>query len=1191
MHIKTLCPMCGSTYQVDPGLKGKRMRCPNAICRHIFEVHDVAEPVAPVVPLPAAPTPVPIPVPPRSGSVGDVVPILPAEIAALEKPAPPRRKPPVPPTPALEPAPPEVATPMVAQQAVLDEFFAGAAPILASPSNDPAFMAMDTAPPVRQPGMETLLPHADGVAFAPLDGVAEAPPDTGPRRTWRRSAVLLLALLAVTIGTTWWLFTGAGPSDEVPRFERALKDYKERNFSEAASRFRGLVLDFQESESRSKYQFYAELSDLCDQVHRVHATWDETRACIVKFDEFLKLYQTEPLIENHKADVAEGLYKLVDETIVQASLSKDGALLELAKNWYKLANGWRAATDEQAKAMAKAIRQVSGEIALVEKRDQLLASLRNLENEPSADAVYRAREIADKAGASADPQVIEILQGLKEAHRKSIKFSTEWAANAYTAIVEDGPPSLLVLPFLGSPPLAAAAAKERPVFAVVRGVVYAFDPVSGRLRWARRVGVDTQMVPLWLPPTAIAPEAVLIASSDQGGLVALDGRTGAVLWFQPLPEICRGQPVVVGSRAYVACRAGLVFEIDTAGGRCLGAFMVNEPLTWQGVHQPGTNLIYCAADRLCVCVLDIAARSCPLVVYSGHAPGALLCGPVVVPLLASGTADQSKPGQPRGQLLLSVAKGPAATDVLSYALPLTGPDQQPMTLESLPGRMWFPPVQNGEHLVLLSDQGSLSIFGVKQPNNLDPDLFAQFRTKLTTVTAKSGRASAQIVQVQDGVFWLMCKERMYCFRAGFDVKNGWSVDDRRIALEPLGMPLHDSQVRANHDGGTNLYVTTEAPDGSSCWMSAIDAQQAGLLWQRQLGWMCKGQPVVLGNHVLGRDTNGLLLQFDAGKLLKLPGSEWRINAKPLTDVLKTTDDASWLLQAKDGKTVFVVAIHGLEARVSRFHDGSFGLPLRYTLEATPGGTPAIVDDAVVLPLANGRLCRLLPSGKAAIGETWRSKDADAKASGHVVAIGAGLLASTNGSRGVTLWRVDGEDWQKVGMATVAGRIVAPPVVVPLGGQAGEWGLCVADTDRGVTLLHVDGLRKLRHWVMSDNITAGPLARGPSICLILSGRRLVLLDPAKDLPWGHTFRADIVGQPELVDGMLIVADVDGQFQAVDPATGLLPTERFVGLGYKLRANVAAATAPVPFGADWGLAPLTDGTVLLLPRPWFRPRSRR
>ena len=47
MHIKTRCPRCENTYQVDPGLKGKRMRCPNTLCRAVFEVQDVAQAPAP----------------------------------------------------------------------------------------------------------------------------------------------------------------------------------------------------------------------------------------------------------------------------------------------------------------------------------------------------------------------------------------------------------------------------------------------------------------------------------------------------------------------------------------------------------------------------------------------------------------------------------------------------------------------------------------------------------------------------------------------------------------------------------------------------------------------------------------------------------------------------------------------------------------------------------------------------------------------------------------------------------------------------------------------------------------------------------------------------------------------------------------------------------------------------------------
>src|SRR5262245_12607054 len=143
MHIKTVCPHCESTFQVDPGLRGKRMRCPNALCRAVFEVREVTETPAAAPPPPAPPIPRPSA---RSGNVGQMVPMLPAE-AAPETPRE-RAAPPAVPAPAATPAP-------LAQHPSFDDFFAGASPLnLAeaepSPNSGPAFAGWDDAPPVRQ---------------------------------------------------------------------------------------------------------------------------------------------------------------------------------------------------------------------------------------------------------------------------------------------------------------------------------------------------------------------------------------------------------------------------------------------------------------------------------------------------------------------------------------------------------------------------------------------------------------------------------------------------------------------------------------------------------------------------------------------------------------------------------------------------------------------------------------------------------------------------------------------------------------------------------------------------------------------------------------------------------------------------------------------------------------------------------
>ena len=100
--------------------------------------------------------------------------------------------------------------------------------------------------------------------------------------------------------------------------------------------------------------------------------------------------------------------------------------------------------------------------------------------------------------------------------------------------------------------------------------------------------------------------------------------------------------------------------------------------------------------------------------------------------------------------------------------------------------------------------------------------------------------------------------------------------------------------------------------------------------------------------------------------------------------------------------------------------------------------------------------------------------------------------------------------------------------------------------------------------------------------VAGGRTLIWIDPEHAEVQGFSFNADIVGEPRLIDGKLIVADESGSIQALD-----LAKRQLVGVGYRLQANVAAAAAPVPYGTDRLFVPLTDGTIILPSLAWFRP----
>jgi hypothetical protein len=86
VDITVHCPQCGNRYHLKPEMRGKRTRCPNALCRAVFEVRDEAETLANATEAPTAPPSARRAGPPaepnyRVGAVGDLVPLLTVENA------------------------------------------------------------------------------------------------------------------------------------------------------------------------------------------------------------------------------------------------------------------------------------------------------------------------------------------------------------------------------------------------------------------------------------------------------------------------------------------------------------------------------------------------------------------------------------------------------------------------------------------------------------------------------------------------------------------------------------------------------------------------------------------------------------------------------------------------------------------------------------------------------------------------------------------------------------------------------------------------------------------------------------------------------------------------------------------------------------------------------------------------------
>ncbi len=290
MHIEAVCPYCQTTVRVNPELRGQQLRCVNSSCRRVFTVEEKAPAPQPANqrrsaridrgPLPGEGAGQ------QSGSVGDLVPILPTEPVVPE---PVREEAPTPSSNHVEDLVPLVEAEFAdaGEPEVVAEFADtdGAPPAPEAPEAAPSWRE---PPPVRrgQPGAAPT--HAFGgrpsVEEAPAEapdgpvemapGTWEAPPVRHPdaleeapaegahgepyhydepahprrRRRWSCVAALLLVLLVPAgLGVGGYFVYTVYLHNEADMAAKADAEYKEGKFRAAADSFQGLVTGFPSS--------------------------------------------------------------------------------------------------------------------------------------------------------------------------------------------------------------------------------------------------------------------------------------------------------------------------------------------------------------------------------------------------------------------------------------------------------------------------------------------------------------------------------------------------------------------------------------------------------------------------------------------------------------------------------------------------------------------------------------------------------------------------------------------------------------------------------------------------------------------------------------------------------------------------------------------------------------------------------
>jgi hypothetical protein len=1175
-------------------MRGKRTRCPNPPCRAVFEVRDEIA----AAPAPSSASEATLPGRQVSGSVSDLLPLLPAEQVSPAEAAPPRPKRKSEPglktrsiaapdaAPAVAQAP--VLTPEPTSAPALDwgpltEVFAeqnqpsSTAGEGTSTEPDVLFESASGAwapPPIRGPGAVL----TDGVAKKEEQaGTPALPaPQAARRRSWKAIAAMA-AVVAVLAGVVFWQYHRQKTGNEAQRLELASERFRDHNFEDAAARFSKLAADFPDSPAQRQYRFAAEFSGLRQPIYQTQTDAGELTSALQRLCDFIAGFQGDPLLDRYQADLGDTFVTLGKSLLDVAEEKHDPELAKQAEHALDQATALKAAPLQGLRDRLAHVNQ--GNAAWARKQD-VLQRLKTVLADFTFEGMQQALQAADRAGLRKDSEVAALLAKLPAKHRDSVTYERAPEDKPAFLPKEDQEPTLLVLPLLKEG-AADLGEDRRPVLALVSGVLYAFDPASNKLLWFRRVSIDSPGLPARVPPTAMMPELILAFLPDNSTLTALDAQHGRPLWCCPLRSPCLGKPLVVGRRVFVATSEGYVEEIDADAGLRLGSYRLGQPLTGEGAVQQGTNLLYFLADKETVYVLDVAARTCAGILYTGHPAGSLRGAPVLIPEAARGPAERAA----RASLVLSQEEGMDRIKLRVFPMPEAAVNPAAPSWDTiLRGWGCFPPFADSERLAQVTDRGRFTLYGVGPRSRGGPHLFRAVPEDVLLGGSQGSRA--MIVHADSERFWVLADGELHKLVLTFDHRQGPQLVQPPLAETAFGSALHAAQIRTDAEGKATLYLVTRARDGQTSLVSAVDARRGAMAWQRQAGVLCRGQPRCLGDQMLAEDQAGSLYLFGAGDLAERSdlGSPW-IGGEKLPGL--SSFGPRYFLRGPAQSLYVITSLTGdpPSVQVQQFQPGkTTSLTSSFPQQASLGGTPGLGADALVLPLANGALARQsLSGGPALAGPNWRAVQADANSTGHVVLLEKDDFLVTDGSRGLKRLR-----WPAVGLTASKAAVVLPtrivraPLVLPPD-QAGTARVCVVDAADSLTLLQGDSLRPLRQWTLGGKITAGPFLRGKSIGCVLDHRRLVWLNPDKaGIAWQYgPFDGDIVGEPQLIEeDLVVVADVSGRFLGFNPKSGQVQ-----GPGYTLRANAAPAAAPQSCGAGRLFAPLTDGTILLLSAKHF------
>jgi outer membrane protein assembly factor BamB len=963
----------------------------------------------------------------------------------------------------------------------------------------------------------------------------------GARNAWDSPLMLigggsLLLMLIVGAALLWLMRRQTGDQ----ALEMAEQDYKSASFSQAIYRFDQYLEKYPKHGSVSIAKVHRGLAEM-RQASQNTGDWSKALATAktaldqisgeVEFPSAQEeLARILPAIAQGLADQAQAKpsTKLVDDTREAVSLVDKYVPANLQPK-------------EQLRDIEALLAHVVHRLDRDKALNETVGTMKQAVSAGDPEKVYAARHalVGTYPELAEDQAVLNEMAAAATAESARVKYVAEPRDPATDEISS---PTLVSVALTATTGQAAPVEDGDPVITLVSGGVYALDPRTGRPRWRRFAGFDTDYVPQVVKTAA--GSAALVVDSTRAELLLVDAANGKPRWRQKIDNGSPAAPVVLRDRVLVASRSGKLLSIDLETGLLRGYTQLPQPINIPPAIEPRERLLYQVADHANLYVLSAEKGDCPEVFYLGHEPESIATPPLVV-----------------GHYVIVAVNSGAEDAVLRILLAdEEGLKLKPVESVALRGHVFSPPAASGRALVVATDRGALYSFELNPP---DSD---HILTKLSEKPPDEKAPIVPFVASRGTELWL----------SGYGVTR-YDIQSSRGALAPKwivddqGVVLHAPQVL-----GPVVVFASHGERSAGVTVSAVAGSSGSRYWETKLAVPPAAAPLVTN------DSDKAAVLTTAGALYEVPAanlaSRKLIDAPTSTvaDKLNLPADQP-LVELADHRSVFAagqldtpaglreVLIYDPSARDNKLRLRKLIEPAANRPVAFAGGllVPGKIGQVFVVDPDTGRnvLAPFQPVVEVGREIAW-TEPAVLDDRQALICDGAAKL-----------YRLSVVDAPQPHLEAAATLDLTSPLVSPLG-VSGEFVYAV-DAGNRLRSFRLPDLAPATDWRLDSRAVWGPRKVADNVLVATLAGQLTCVDRSGGLVWQTSLGPGcIVGNPLESRGTLIVCC----------NTGTL---------YRLAADTGKIVAETPLGQPLAVGPVrwhdrlllagSDGTLHVVAEP--------